>query len=142
MEAAIILMAGSPPAAAPAATATAPPMFPPGFDPAVMGEQLRSIAAQMSGVGGSVETLSDRLNVVESVANSHDAAIKELQQAACSAFVQGSGGSGDPWQAKAQDPWSHPTTAPSAPQMSSGPERFDIGTDGVVRPSGPWKLDD
>ena len=28
------------------------------------------------------------------------------------------------------------------PQMSNGPERLDIGADGVVRPSGPWKLYD
>ena len=50
IEGAVLLVAGTVPSGAPAATATAAPTFPPGFDPAVMGEQLRGIASQMSGV--------------------------------------------------------------------------------------------
>ena len=68
IEGAVLLVAGTVPSVA----GGAEPPLPPGYDPAAMGEQLRAIATQMSGVGGSIETLSERTNAVEAVANSHD----------------------------------------------------------------------
>ena len=78
IEGAVLLVAGT----APTTASGTPPSLPPGFDPAAMGEQLRSVAAQMSGVGGSVETVIERIDVNEKVANSHDAAWETSRAAA------------------------------------------------------------